>query len=266
MRHKYLVRMGRPVSVALVTIISIVCSVALAYVSQRLSGKSDISISLMRAFVIPLIISPIASWYFIGLIIEVDQLREDMRIMADFDELTGLMNRRAFLSNAQYSMQIVSRLKQGMAFAYMDIDHFKKINDSFGHNSGDKALKKFAAVLNEHRRKSDLVGRIGGEEFAMVMTMADHDGALMLLEMMREAIRNVVIEHEGSEIRLTVSIGLAIMSPENEIDLDELIKRADMALYHAKLAGRDRVVSYGKLIGTASQLNSPERKDAVSLA
>lgn len=169
----------------------------------------------------------------------------DMARLATTDSLTGLPNRHAFLERAENARQAAQRQRQPLALAMMDIDHFKQINDRFGHASGDEALIVFARTARASLRAHETVGRLGGEEFAMVLPGTDLAGALLAAERLRQAVRQVAVITSGSPYRMTVSIGVVVLDPNETLGMG--LARADHALYAAKSGGRDRVEAGGPL-------------------
>ncbi len=122
----------------------------------------------------------------------------------------------------------------------IDVDRFKSINDTFGHNVGDEVIKAVATILRTHKRSSDIVGRLGGEEFAMILLEATLENAFAAAERLRQLVTESVIAAGGHNIQVTVSIGVSACRPETS-SIDELLKQADVALYVAKHAGRNCV-------------------------
>lgn len=163
----------------------------------------------------------------------------EMARLATTDSLTGLPNRHAFLERAEQARQAALRQRQPLALAMMDIDHFKQINDRFGHATGDEALVVFARTLRETLRAHETVGRLGGEEFAMVLPGTDLTGALQAAERLREAVRGARVITSGTPYTMTVSIGVVVLDPNETLGMG--LARADHALYAAKSGGRDRV-------------------------
>ncbi len=163
----------------------------------------------------------------------------EMARMATTDCLTGLPNRHAFLERAESARQAALRQRQPLALAMMDIDHFKQINDRFGHASGDEALTVFARTARAHLRSHEAIGRLGGEEFAMVLPNTGLHGAIQAAERLRIAVREATVITSGSPYTMTVSIGVVVLDPNEE--LSAALARADNALYAAKSSGRDRV-------------------------
>jgi len=170
------------------------------------------------------------------------QLAERMRDKALHDPLTGLLNRRAFADNLAH--EIARRERQGgtLGLLMLDLDHFKKLNDTHGHPAGDAALKRSAELLERYLRRGDLAARYGGEEFVVMLPGADAEVALTIAERIRSALEHAQIEFGGAKIRVTASLGLAVW-PEHGRGPLELLGAADRALYTAKDAGRNRVVS-----------------------
>jgi diguanylate cyclase (GGDEF)-like protein len=160
--------------------------------------------------------------------------------LASTDALTGLHNRRAFLALANNEWERFQRYGRPLSMLMVDADHFKSINDNFGHDVGDKVLAQLASHCSDARRGSDIVARLGGEEFAILLPETDLASAALVAEKLRSSIGAQTVEVDGTNIAITVSIGVAV-AKRSISDLDDLIKRADMALYAAKRGGRNRV-------------------------
>jgi diguanylate cyclase (GGDEF)-like protein len=166
--------------------------------------------------------------------------KERQTELAVRDGLTGLYNRRAF--NELLAQAVAREDRQGGRFGLLilDLDHFKKLNDTFGHPAGDAALKGAAEVLKQHLRRGDQAARYGGEEFVVILPGTDEAGAQHLAERVREAVEKNRLVFEGAKLSLTASFGLA-MWPGDGKEPDALLASADRALYAAKQAGRNRV-------------------------
>ena len=167
--------------------------------------------------------------------------KDDSRMakLATTDSLTGLPNRHAFLEQADGARLLAQRQRTGLGLLMIDIDHFKQINDRWGHASGDEALVVFARTIRQLLREHETIGRVGGEEFALLLPGADLDAAVQAAERLRRAIREATVITSGPTYRMTVSIGVVVLDPHE--DLGGAMARADHALYAAKRAGRDRV-------------------------
>ncbi|QQR39918.1 GGDEF domain-containing protein [Devosia rhizoryzae] len=166
--------------------------------------------------------------------------RDEMATMATTDSLTGVLNRGAFTMMVEAYLARAMQTQSGPAGSLLviDADHFKSINDDFGHSAGDDALKQITARIRSALRSTDLVGRIGGEEFGVFLPAANGDQALMLAERIRKAVREIAFPGTGQH-QLSVSIGGVTF--HNEGNYDRLFKVADQCLYLAKDSGRDRV-------------------------
>ena len=167
--------------------------------------------------------------------------RSRLQREASTDALTGLHNRREFESGMVREMERARRMQVPLSLAILDIDFFKRINDRHGHDVGDVVLREVAATLQRHIRKSDLLARIGGEEFALVMLGTEPPGAWVVLDRLRIAVAALRIPAGGQDIGCTISIGITDRV-ETDHEWPTLYKRADQALYDAKERGRNRVV------------------------
>jgi diguanylate cyclase (GGDEF)-like protein len=167
--------------------------------------------------------------------------RDDARMerLATTDDLTSLLNRRAFFAQADAARLLALRQHQPIALLMLDIDHFKQLNDRFGHATGDEALVKFSATCTDALREHDILGRLGGEEFALALPGTDLNGALHAAERLRQAVLDTRLLTCGNSYTMTVSIGVVLIDPEE--DLATALARADHALYEAKRNGRNRV-------------------------
>jgi diguanylate cyclase (GGDEF)-like protein len=162
--------------------------------------------------------------------------------LATRDALTGLYNRRRLDEKLADCVQSGKRVRRGFSMLLLDADHFKRVNDTYGHSIGDAVLKQLARLLTEHTRATDFVARYGGEEFVVLLPeTAHHDEALTVAEKVRSAVEHAQFPQIG---RLTISIGISLWSPKDSSSA-ELFKRADEALYLAKSCGRNQVVVAG---------------------
>jgi len=166
--------------------------------------------------------------------------RRRLQHEASTDALTGLDNRREFESGLEREIERARRLEVPLTLGLIDIDHFKRINDTWGHAAGDRVLHQVAATMRASLRRSDLVARIGGEEFALVMLGTEPPGAVIVLERLRVAIAALCIQATGGPITCTVSMGMAEWR-SGDADWHALYRRADAALYAAKEGGRNRL-------------------------
>lgn len=176
---------------------------------------------------------------------------EENRELASRDALTGLINRRHMLELLHLEQRRCLRGVRTMLLAQMDIDHFKNINDTYGHAVGDKALQTFAEVVQDNIRSSDVLSRWGGEEFVLLLSDTDIEGALLTLNRVRLAVQNACVAGVTETLQMTVSIGLAAHVPGE--GFEATLDRADKALYCAKRAGRNQVVLDVRPIADAPQ-------------
>lgn len=190
-----------------------------------------------------------------------DELKEKnilLEKLAVTDELTGLFNRRHFFDSLKEQLALGLRHNFKIACMLMDIDHFKAINDTWGHIAGDDVLRKIGGLLASCKREGELLSRFGGEEFILCLFNTDSENALLAAE----RFRNLIKSYDFSSVyypalKVTVSIGLAIYPQGAIISIDELIKAADRALYASKVEGRDRVSLYEWSPGHASKTEPP---------
>jgi diguanylate cyclase (GGDEF)-like protein len=168
-----------------------------------------------------------------------------VRSLAMVDSLTGVFNRRAFMERAEKEYAIALRNKMSLALLMIDIDYFKRINDEFGHPTGDAVLVDVANVLNSRLRKQDTMGRYGGEEFCILLPATDEAGAMAVAETLRNTVESAPLATERKEVSVTISIGVTVCpaSCANcDLGFHKLLDDADVALYQAKHDGRNRTV------------------------
>ncbi len=163
-----------------------------------------------------------------------------LEISAATDALTGCANRREFEARAESHIARVRRSEAPLSFATIDLDHFKQINDRHGHRAGDEVLKVFVGLAEKVLRQSDVVGRIGGEEFALVLPDTTREGALIMAERLRKLSEGETVMFAGASIDFTVSIGVAQYGLDGET-YEAVIEAADSGMYRAKQAGRNQV-------------------------
>ncbi|MGD9731805.1 MAG: diguanylate cyclase [Desulfamplus sp.] len=158
--------------------------------------------------------------------------------MATQDYLTGVSNRRFFMERAQEELSRANRYTHPLTFMMMDIDHFKNINDTYGHHAGDQVLKNVASICTDNLRVHDLFGRIGGEEFSAMLPETNLNDAIVVAERIRKSVEDAEWAIDGKKVSCTISIGMSQLNDDSET-LDNLMKKADAALYLAKSSGRN---------------------------
>lgn len=173
---------------------------------------------------------------------ELEERNQELAHLASYDELTLLLNRRGLLMLLEHELARLRRTRAPACLLLLDLDRFKLVNDDHGHAVGDRVLAQVAQVLSTRLRASDLAARWGGEEFLVVLPDTDLDGARELAETQRAAIAASKVRHDDTTLRVTVSIGVAVLDPGGPDPLGTALRDADEALYEAKRTGRDRVV------------------------
>jgi diguanylate cyclase (GGDEF)-like protein len=167
----------------------------------------------------------------------------ELRQIATTDSLTGALTRRAFEVEITREYRRNSRYQHGLSVIAVDVDHFKKINDNYGHAAGDLVLKNVVSQIMQSLREVDFLGRMGGEEFVVGLPETGVDGATIVAERLREMIASMAITSNGDSIAVTASFGIAAFT-RGDRDWKEMLGRADVALYQAKQEGRNRCVSH----------------------
>jgi diguanylate cyclase (GGDEF)-like protein len=184
---------------------------------------------------------------------ELERDNVDLKRAAAMDFLTELVNRRQAVRHLERERARARRSGESLGFIMMDLDRFKSVNDTYGHQAGDAALKHTADLLKTRARASDILIRYGGEEFLAVLPDTDLPGAVELANSLRERIQNNPLTYGDLEVQLRASLGVAVLPPDQDIDVKEMIGRADKALYAAKEMGRNRVVAWEELPDTEAE-------------
>ncbi|SFW98049.1 diguanylate cyclase [Marinospirillum alkaliphilum] len=174
------------------------------------------------------------------------QRQQQAELAANTDSLTQLNNRRALYQRAETFWGVAERRKVPLSVVVLDIDHFKDFNDTYGHAFGDAVLQRLGQCIRENIREQDLAARWGGEEFIILMPNTTLDKAVTFAGRLLEVLRNTLMEYEGERVQITASFGVAQIERQ-DLNLDDLIQRADQALYQAKHEGRNRVCSCGQM-------------------
>ncbi len=171
---------------------------------------------------------------------QLTKAKETAEFIASTDILTGLNNRGSFSELAEAQADFCQRYKYPVAVIVLDVDHFKAVNDRLGHHSGDLALQQLAQILQQSVRSSDVCGRMGGEEFAILLPNTDSNGAEIIAEKIRSTVEAKAVETTDGPFNITASLGIAT----GDRDVGQLIRMADMAMYSAKESGRNRICHY----------------------
>ena len=174
--------------------------------------------------------------------------------IATTDPLTGIFNRRHFTAMLVREHNRAERYKTTFSLLMLDIDHFKRVNDTYGHPIGDEAIKAMAGAASKHLRPTDLIGRFGGEEFVVLLPHTEEGGAVVAAERIRESVAKVVVAAGDKAVRITVSIGTATY--RRRVSAEALLNCADQALYAAKTGGRNQVC-VGRLVEPGNGNGAP---------
>ncbi|MXQ06929.1 diguanylate cyclase [Alphaproteobacteria bacterium GH1-50] len=220
------------------TLVLVISITALFTLKTHFIHDGDLRADLeyaQAAFVVSLPFALFVSFGFLRMA----RMQSELARLAATDVLTGLANRRAFFEQAGTE----SETRGGVALV-LDVDHFKRINDTYGHDVGDRCLKAVADLLRQMTRESDILGRLGGEEFAVFLVEAPQDKARAIGERLAEGIRLALDELEGQDVRVTVSVGAA--GAPSTAPIGRLLAEADRRMYEAKRAGRARLVMSGE--------------------
>ena len=176
-------------------------------------------------------------------ITELEEQKKQIKEMANLDYLTKLYNRRYFFEIAEKFYENAKRSLVNIAVVTIDIDYFKKINDTYGHEGGDFILVSFADILKNNLRSADILCRYGGEEFCILLVLKDKDDAFHIVEKIRKIVENKRFIYDNNDISITVSAGISLILGDS---LNEMIKESDKMLYEAKNAGRNRTLIYNE--------------------
>lgn len=261
---QHISRFGLAGSIVLVTTVACITATAICFLAYALTGLdpfADPPLHLFLPISVPWLVTPPLAYPLVYTIRSLQRLQQELdeanlavatferqrleiegRLLeaATTDYLTGLYGRRAFFEAARREFARARRNGGTFSILILDLDHFKSVNDSYGHDAGDKALQLVSSVMVRMVRVVDLPARLGGEEFAVLLPETDAAEALGVAERLRLAIAGSDVQSKGGKFRVTASIGVATLSPLDQ-EPDHLIKAADQALFRAKSRGRNCV-------------------------
>ena len=226
------------------TIGDVIGAISISLPVSIVLAENRISKILIILGAVATIVIVLAGIYFFTrrLVIKLDEVQRHLVLQATTDELTGVMNRRTILKRLEEEQQRAIRLREALCIMIIDLDHFKRINDTYGHLFGDVVLKSVVASIRDTVRTYDIIGRIGGEEFLIISPGIQLEVAISLAERVRTLISELEIEHGEQYIVVTVSAGLTTLE-SGDMGVVPMMMRADRALYMAKEQGRNRVVA-----------------------
>ena len=224
----------------LLVLFSVLASVALSIVMLFLIVGEVSPGLLLIAFFNPAVIAPPIVYSFTRLLAHLDRTEEQMRRLATEDSLTRTYNRRHFSDLAERAWAHAARHARPLSLLMLDADHFKSVNDTYGHAAGDAVLTRLAEVCRESLRASDVVGRYGGEEFVILLSETDSSKAQKTAERLRRQLERTQVDTDKGTVTFTVSIGVATKT-NSSLSVEQLLEQADAALLRAKREGRNRV-------------------------
>jgi len=224
-------------SVIVSWILTIVVTLALVKGPKELVLFLQVGLSI--ATVVPVIVALPISYYVLKSRQEVKEVNQKLAHLLRFDQLTSLLSRRAFFQEVETALERFLGGKQSNAVFFLDLDHFKKINDQFGHAMGDEVLRLLGKIVNDYLQPGEIAGRMGGEEFCIFALNCPPKQALSRAQLLVDDFRRQAKIVDGKEMGCTLSVGVAVSTDAH--DLDKLIKEADRLLYIAKQGGRDCV-------------------------
>ncbi len=244
MLKAFLLRFGLWGTVLLVTLLSVGMSALVSLTVNHGILHTDVSRNgWIVTVVAPLLIAPVMSYFTLRLVLQLEKLRGELQHAVHHDPLTALPNRRYFMARLHEQIAATATDRsQPFALALLDVDDFKAINDRHGHLGGDAVLRCVAEACQRSVRRGDVFARIGGEEFALLVRDADAQVARSCAERLLHAVRELRVPMPGGSVQVTVSIGLACFGAGN-VSVDALFHRADQALYAAKRAGKNLLLT-----------------------
>lgn len=243
-------KVGHLKLVILITIFAIIASEVLTYgICKVFSLPYLVPETPMVAFIIPFILVPIGSWQFLKLLFKIDGLEMKMRYLANYDSMTKLLSRQAFFKRSLALHENATSQKKSYIVAIIDLDNFKNINDTYGHSVGDKALVNLGKLFQDSFVDSEIIGRIGGEEFALVMYNHSKNQQKRI-DNFRDKVSKEKLIINNHTINYTISIGLFNNLSPQSVNFDNALSNADYALYHAKVTGKNKTVLFTDSLAT----------------
>lgn len=246
MKQKF-INLGRTRAVIVITILSVLMTLIVTFVIELFLFPTSIVRGMIVATCVTLIVAPIMGWYFVNILMRVRQLEEEMRALATYDDLTGLLRRRAFLEQSDSFRKTAKRTGLEFCVIIVDMDNFKKINDEYGHATGDILLVSFCNAMRANFRECDLVSRFGGDEFVFFLPDTSLEQALKFAERLHASLREA-IQVNGLRTDTTLSIGVVTDTEGKTENVEDVINAADKALYRAKNNGGNQIQIYSTAI------------------
>jgi len=242
-------KLGHIKMVIFITLLAIVSALTLEYVVYKIFSIPYTPSNPIVSFFVTATLAPLISWPFIKLILVIDDMEQKMYDLATYDSMTKLLTRRAFFSQSLKLHNHFKKSNKKYSVSIIDIDNFKSINDTYGHAYGDKVLINLGEIFDQTFDERYIAGRIGGEEFAVVM---DTDAKSMQekMETLHENISKANVPYKNEFIQYRVSIGIFENNKPLTNSFDEALSHADDALYHAKMTGKNKTVIYADTLAS----------------
>lgn len=239
------------ITVISITIISVLSSFFITLMLLKLFEDSLFIDDKIYYFIIflavinPLIIAPFASYKLVSLYFSINKLNKKLHYVNRYDHLTNIFNRNYFFELAKKEFELFKIQNSSISIFLIDYDYFKRVNDTYGHNFGDKLLKKVTKTINDNIRDSDIFARFGGEEFILLCKKTNKKAAKEIAHKIVSKVNEEEVIIEGKKVKMSVSIGFVSLEDgdNKNLDLEEFIKLADEGLYLAKNNGRNRYES-----------------------
>lgn len=233
-------------SLLLTILIAIFTQMVNAYFVETFVGGSRIEDAIVTLKITCVVAIPFSLFVFL-LHARSDVAANHFRLLSRTDHLTGLLNRRAFIDALEDGSADQVAETDSRALLVIDLDHFKRVNDAYGHDAGDAVLHQIAALFHASLRDRDVVARLGGEEFAVALSRSTAQETWNVAQRLCQAVEQNVFEFEGQEIRLTISIG--IVGFDADVNLEKIMRQADLLTYQSKKDGRNRISYIQKQFG-----------------
>ncbi|MCV2368933.1 GGDEF domain-containing protein [Roseateles oligotrophus] len=251
--NRWVQRLGPRYALLLFCALVLLMALALSQLLVSLLGYGDRTVAAICAGMAALGVGSLLGAMFLSLHAQLEQSLQQLKRCSDMDALTGVVNRRAFLNLIEREWALARRYETTCALVLLDVDHFKSVNDSFGHRCGDMLLRQIAEASSETLRQGDVLSRFGGGEFMLFLPHTDPLGALDVAERIRERVEGLDFCWNGQCIPVSVSLGVAALQADHG-ELDQFVNAAELALQAAKESGRNCVRA-----GDAASSNRPSR-------
>lgn len=244
MLSKLIKRIGFFLTIVISIFVAIVSSLIISIIIMLIAKGYITTLGLIMSVLVPSIIATPMIIFYGKSLLKISDIESEMRQLLTYDPLTEVLSRRMINEFAQELILLSEREKHDISFLYCDLDFFKDINDTYGHQIGDFVLKETGKILKKNIRKSDLVGRLGGEEFLIILPETDSEGALILAVKLKKIFSDNWLIINDIKLNVTISIGICSYSDLGKYDFNMLLSKADSSLYKSKKNGRNKITVY----------------------